>query len=146
MSRPLNIRRVLFGITIVLGLLVLADVLLIRIFRPNLNQGEAVTQATASLQKVGGVEEVRKEAERVFAKFGVSRATAFYSQSELKDFPALTGLGTVCLILPNPACLTIRSGNHLDGYTIEIYQTNYSIHEFDHSTLTQLGPGIYVHR
>jgi hypothetical protein len=120
--------------------------LLHHLLMPNLNLDEAVSKARQSIQDAGGADEVRKEADGMFEKFGLGQQTNFYSQSQLAAFPAIQSLGRVGFIMPDPPFIVIRAGNHLDGYTIEIYARNHFLTTYDHSKVVELSDGIYVYR
>jgi hypothetical protein len=83
------------------------------------------------LAKAGGADEVCKEADQIFQKYGVTNQTFFFDDM-LKDYPAVNALGKVDYIMPDEplisqrAYIKIRVGNvHWDGYMMYIADTNF---------------------
>jgi hypothetical protein len=92
--------------------------------RPNLDPVSAGREATALIAKVGGADEVCKEADQLFRRFAVTNVYLF-QDSDLKDFPAIAALGQVNGIWSGPpARIMVRVGSHFDGYAINILETN----------------------
>jgi len=84
-------------------------------------------QALALLAKSGGIDEVCKESDQIFKKFGVTEWYSF-KDSDLKQFPAIAALGDVDWIWPekqdSPAYIQVRVHPFLAHYAIYIYDTN----------------------
>ena len=76
------------------------------------------------LTQSGGADRVCKEADQIFQQFGITNQT-FFLNNILSNYPAITALGKVDYIMPDTqAYIKIRVGNHLNGYIIQIVDTN----------------------
>jgi hypothetical protein len=120
------------------------------VIRPNLDVESAAKQAVVLLNKAGGINEVCREASIIFGRFGISELQ-FFSDTDLRDFPAMVALGKVDGIWPEeppyvPAYIKIRVGNHMDGYIISIINTNTTIKYQMSKGKIALNPCIYVNR
>src|SRR3989442_10386640 len=110
-----------------LGTIAIAIVIVIYTIRPVRDVKSAGVQANQLIANVGGPAKVCDEASRMFQRFGVSKVKSFYNVSELKEYPAIAALGTLdrIRIYPgNPPYIAIRVGTHLNGFMIEIADTN----------------------
>ena len=66
----------------------------------------------------------------------------------LKDYPAISSLGSVDYIMPDhPSFIKVRSGTHLNGFTIEILAANAEgKYSKDKGAVQVVNDRIYVHR
>ncbi len=124
-------------------------VCVIYMMRPVTDLKSAGAQANHLLASVGGPDKVCDEASRMFRRFGVLKQK-FLDASELQDYPAIAGLGTVdriCIYPGRPPYIAIRVGTHLNGFTIEIADTN-SPDKYPKSlgTLELVNSCVFVHR
>ena len=95
-------------------------------FRRPLVEREAVPQAKELISKAGGIEAVCREAAQIFAKYPyVSNQAITWWQLGISNWPAIESLGNVFgLYADDLRYIQIRVGDHLNGYTIKIYDTN----------------------
>jgi hypothetical protein len=125
-KKPTGGRKVMF---FTLAMVAIAIVIVIYTTRPATNLESAGVQANQLIASVGGPAKVCDEASQMFKRFGVAKEE-FFETSELKDFPAiaaLAALGNVngIWIWPgSPPRISIRVGTHLNGFFIEIADTN----------------------
>ena len=115
--------------------------------RPNLDTSAAAREAALLLIKVGGVDKVCRESSEIFKRFGTTQHM-FFSPNDLADYPSVGALGIVDGIWPDsPAFIKIRVGNKVDGYIIQIVNTNDSTAYVKHPDEIEVGGScIYVHR
>jgi hypothetical protein len=88
----------------------------------------------------------------MFKRFGVSNEK-FFGTSELKDYPAVAALAALgnfdgIWIRPDsPPHISIRVGNHLDGFFIEIADTNSPAKYAKSTNVVELMDScVFVHR
>lgn len=110
----------------------------------------AGVQANQLIANVGGPAKVCDEANQMFRRFGISKQKFFFYASELKDYPAIAGLGKIdriCIYPGSPPYIAIQVGTHLNGFMIEIADTN-SPGKYPKSsnTLELVNSQIFVHR
>lgn len=104
-----------------------AIAVLIYTTRPVTNLESAGLQANQLIARVGGPAKVCNEANEIFRRFGVSKMKFFFNASELKDCPAIAGLATmdrICIYPGSQPYISIRIDTHLNGFMIEIADTN----------------------
>ena len=127
-----------------------AVVIVIYTIRPVTNLESAGIQAKQLIGSVGGSAKVCDEAGQMFKRFGVSEMKSFFIPSELKDYPSIAGLGTAdrIRIYPgNPPYIAIRIGTHLNGFMIEIADTNSpGKYAKSSNTLELVDSQVFVHR
>ena len=116
------------------------------VFHSHLSMDSADKDMRLLFSKVGGVEEICKEAGEIFIRFGNTDQRPL-SKLELNDYPAIAALGKVDGIWPRtPPIIKIRVGNHWDGYIIEIVDTR-DPHPYNQfAPNVKIGNCIYVHR
>jgi hypothetical protein len=125
----------------------LAVCIVILYTKPVTNRGSAGSEARKLLAGVGGSSNVCNEADQVFKRFGVAKET-FFDSSDLKAYPAIAALGGVCVIFPdNPPRLSIRIGNHRNGFFIDIPDTNSPAkYPVSSDTIELVKSRVFVHR
>jgi hypothetical protein len=117
-------RKVVFLVFLVFATIAAGLVMLIYTTRPVTNLEPAGVQAKHLITSAGGPAKVCDEANQMFKRFGVTEVK-FFDPADLKDFPALTALGTVRGIWPgSPPRISIRVGTHQDGFFFDIADTN----------------------
>ena len=117
-------RKVVFLVFFVFATIAVGIVILIYTTKPETNLESAGVQANKLIAAVGGPAKVCNEANEMFTHFGVLKEK-FLSPSELKGYSAIAALGTAHVILPgSPPRISIRVGTHLNGFFIEIADTN----------------------
>jgi hypothetical protein len=105
----------------------IALVILVYRIKPVTDLKSARAEADRLIASVGGPAKVCDEANQMFKCFGVSKQRFFFNASELEDYPAIAGLGTVdriCIYPGSPPYIAIRVGTHLNGFSIDIADTN----------------------
>jgi len=129
------------------AVIAIAVVIVIFTTRPATSLKTAGIQANQLITSAGGPAKICDEASQMFKRFGISKER-FLSASDLKDYPAIAALGESHVILPdNPPRMSIRVGTHLNGYFIEIADTNSPIKYIQSSnTLELVKSCIFVHR
>ena len=124
-----------------------AVVIFIYTTRPVTDVESAGVQAKKLIASVGGPAKVYDEAGQMFKHFGVSEVK-FFNPVELKDYPAIAALGKVRGIWPgSPSYISIRVGTHINGFFIEITDTN-SPAKYPKSTnvVEIIDSRVFVHR
>src|SRR6266403_2915315 len=117
-------RNTVFAVSFTLATVATAVLIFIHTARPVTNLESAGVQANRLITSVGGTAKVCDEASHIFKRFGAS-TEKFLGPSELKEYPAIAALGTAHVILPDsPPRISIRVGTHLNGFFIEIADTN----------------------
>ena len=143
-------RMALFVALIIFAALAAGVLVLIYTTRPVTDLKSAGVQANQLIASVGGPARVCDEANQMFKRFGVSELKSFYHDSELKDYPAIAGLGTVdrIRIYPgSPPYIAIQVGTHLNGFMIEIADTNGpGKYPTSPGTLELVNSCVFVHR
>jgi len=132
-KKSIGSRNIVFVVFFIVAMIAAAIVILIYTTKQLRSLESAGVQANQLIASVGGPAKVCEEANEMFKRFGVSKVRFFFNASELKDYPAIAGLGTVdriCIYPGSPPYIAIRIGTHLNGFMIEIADTN--------------GPGKYV--
>jgi hypothetical protein len=141
------IRRILvFAAVFLMLFALLAFVIGVFRFRPRLDVEPMRQQATQLLANVGP-EKVCEEANQIFGRFGTEKLR-FFEKADLTDYPAIAALGKVDGIWPGPpAYIKIRIGTHMDGYIMEIADTNSSAKYEPSTNCVELVKScIFVHR
>jgi hypothetical protein len=133
-----------------LAMIAAAILIIIYTIRPVTDLKSAGVQANQLIASVGGPAKVCDEANQMFRRFGVSKQKFFFNASELKEYPAIAGLGTVdriCIYPGSPPYIAIQVGTHLNGFMIEIADTN-SPGKYPKSsgTLELVDSCVFVHR
>jgi len=91
--------------------------------KPKTDLRSANVQADHLLAAVGGPTKVCIEANEIFRHFGVAKER-FLDPSDLKDYPSIAGIGTAHILPGSPPRISIRVGNHINGFTVDIFDTN----------------------
>jgi hypothetical protein len=134
-------------IIITLAVVVIVFILVMHATKPVTSVKSAGIQANKLIASVGGPSIVCGEAAQMFKRFGVSKEQ-FFESSELKGFPAIAALGNAVRIVPgNPSLISIRVGTHIDGFFIEVADTNNPAkYVKPPSTLEIVDSCVFVHR
>jgi hypothetical protein len=115
------------------------------------------TRAIEMFDKVGGVDKVNQEAKVIFDRFGTNNPD-FLSESDLKDFPAISALGNSVGTFPQPTVVTfhqsikidfpphirVRRGLHSNTMLIFIFEPNKVTELKDASSFVQVTSNIFV--
>lgn len=144
-AKSMQLRKTALISLIVLVFIALLTALLV--YRPTSDITSAGSDAQLRIEAAGGTEKVCAEANQIFARFGASKLKIF-SPSELTDYPAVLALGRVDGIFPgNPPFIKVRVGTHINGYIIELMNTNnYPRLEQPRKGVQLIGSCIAVHR
>jgi hypothetical protein len=139
--------KLIVGVLVVFGVFVTIFAGILYTLRLETNLGSAGVEANRLITSLGGPSKICEEANRMFKHFGTSNEK-FLNHADLKDYPAIAALGTAHVILPgSPPHLSIRVGTHLNGFFIEIADTNNpDRYPTSPSTLVLAGECIFVHR
>jgi hypothetical protein len=117
-------RNIVVIVFFILAAIVAGIAVLTYTTRPVTNLESAGVEANQLIASVGGPAKVCDEAKAMFKRFGIMKEK-FLSPSELMDYPAIAALGAAHVILPDsPPRISIRVGTHLNGFFIEIVDTN----------------------
>jgi hypothetical protein len=145
-------RKIVFVLFAIFATVAAAVVILIYTTRPVTDVESAGVQAKKLITSVGGSAKVCDEASQMFKRFGVSKEN-FYETSKLKDYPAIAALSALgnfdgIWIRPDsPPHISIRIGNHRDGFFIEIADTNSPAkYVKSPTTLEIVDSCVFVHR
>lgn len=105
------------------------------------------THAMQLIQNAGGVDAINKEAKAILARLGGANERVL-SGSELKQFPAIAGLGDLVVAYNSapgfPPHVRVRFGPHQDIHFILIFDPTDPKGPEDRSSLAQLAPNIFV--
>jgi hypothetical protein len=118
-----------------------------------------VEKAQKLFEKVGGVNEINREARMLFDKLGTND-WAFLLPEDLTNTPAISSLYSICknysgkeysgtsvAIFPyDGRHLEIKFGNHWSGKWIYIFDTNSAVKFNSPSNWLQIAPNIFVSR
>jgi hypothetical protein len=114
-------------------------------------------QVTEMFDKAGGVDKVNREAKIIFDRFGTNNPD-FLSESDLKDFPAISALGNSVGTFLQPTVVTfhqsikidfpphirVRRGLHSNTMLIFIFEPNKVTELKDASSFVQVTSNIFV--
>jgi hypothetical protein len=139
-----TLKVVLFTIAI----LCIVIVVVMYATKPDMDVESAGVQANQLIASVGGPAKVCDEASQIFKRFGVVSNVKFFNPSELKDYPTIASLGNVDGIWPGePSYIKIRVGTHINGFIIQIVDTNNPVKYVKSSnTLEVIDSCVFVHR
>jgi len=146
---PQSGRKSIVGATLIFAGIVAAVAIFIYTTKPVTNLQSAGVKANELIAGAGGSSKICDEAAEMFRRFGVSKQK-FFSFSDLRDYPAIAALGAadrICLYPGSPPYIAIQVGTHLDGFMIEIADTNSpGRYPKSSNTLELVNSQIFVHR